>query len=126
MSGQRRNGRSPRGGGPPPQGRTPQNDQPEEQDEDLQREPQEEEEFSLEPNPGAARGRRDKVTPALVVFREGEEGEEVNWRRELNLREAQIRTGISGPHVCDVRAPCVFGAPCCALHQNLCTQDFFV
>ena len=83
MSGQRKNGRSPGGGGPPPQGRTPQNDQPEEQDEDPQREPQEEEEFSLEPNPGAARGRRDEVTPARVIFRGGEEGEAF-LRRELN------------------------------------------
>ncbi len=47
-------------------------------------------ELSPEPNPGAARGRRDEVTPARVMFRGGEEGEEVNWRRELNLREAQI------------------------------------
>ncbi len=39
---------------------------------------------------GAARGRRDEVTPARVVFRELEGEEEVNWRRELNLREAQI------------------------------------
>ncbi len=30
------------------------------------------------------------MTPARVVFREGEGEEEVNWRRELNLREAQI------------------------------------
>ncbi len=30
------------------------------------------------------------MTPARVMFRGGEEGEEVNWRRELNLREAQI------------------------------------
>ena len=30
------------------------------------------------------------MTPARVVFREGEEGEEDYMRRELNLREAQI------------------------------------
>ncbi len=30
------------------------------------------------------------MAPALVMFRGGEEGEEVNWRRELNLREAHI------------------------------------
>ncbi len=30
------------------------------------------------------------MTPAQVVFREREGEEEVNWRRELNLREAQI------------------------------------
>ncbi len=30
------------------------------------------------------------MTPARVIFRGGEEREEVNWRRELNLREAQI------------------------------------
>ncbi len=47
-------------------------------------------EFSPEPNQGAARGRRDKMTLAQVQFREKEGGEEVNWRRELNLREAQI------------------------------------
>jgi hypothetical protein len=45
-------------------------------------------EFSPQPNPGAARGRRDEVTPAKVGFRE-EEGEG-RLRRELNLREAQI------------------------------------
>ncbi len=54
--------------------------------------PQEEVELSLEPNPGAARGRRDKVTPARVEFREEEReaGRGKNGRRELSLREAQI------------------------------------
>ncbi len=74
MSGQGGNGRSPGGGRPPPQGRRPQNDPPEEPDEDPQGEPQQEVELSPEPNPGAARGRRDKVTPARVVFLDGEEG----------------------------------------------------
>ncbi len=45
-------------------------------------------ELSPEPTQGVARGRRDKVTPALVESSEGGEGEGergVNWRRELNL-----------------------------------------
>jgi hypothetical protein len=45
-------------------------------------------EFSPQPTQDAARGRRDKVTPAGVGYREGEG--EVRLRRELNLREAQI------------------------------------
>ncbi len=91
MSERRRNGRSPGGGGAPPQGGRPQNDPPDEQGEDPQREPQAqgEVEISPEPNPGAARGRREEVTPARVEFQEREEGEEF-LRRELNLREAQI------------------------------------
>jgi hypothetical protein len=39
-------------------------------------------EFSPQPNQGAARGRRDKVTPAR--------GGGMNWTREMNLKEAQI------------------------------------
>ncbi len=66
---------APGGGGQP--GREP--------DEDPQQDLQEEVELSPEPNQGAARGRRDKVTPARVMFREREGEEEVNWRRELNL-----------------------------------------
>jgi hypothetical protein len=46
-------------------------------------------EFSPHPNPGAARGRRDEVTPARRGYREEEEGG-VNWTREMNLKEAQI------------------------------------
>ncbi len=51
--------------------------------------------MSPEPNQGAARGRREEVTPAQVQFREEEEEEEeeeegMSWRRELHLREAQI------------------------------------
>ncbi len=47
-------------------------------------------ELSPEPNQAAAREKRDKVAPALLEFRGGDREEEVNWRRELNLREAQI------------------------------------
>ena len=82
-------GRTPEGGGPPPQGRRPQNDPPDEHDEDPQGEIQEEVELSPELNQGAARGRRDEVTPAQVAFRREEEGEEY-LRRELHAREAQI------------------------------------
>ena len=46
-------------------------------------------EFSPHPNPGAARGRRDEVTPARGGYR-GEEGGGMNWTREMNLKEAQI------------------------------------
>ena len=83
---------APGGGRQPPQGRIPQSDPPDEPDEDPQGEPHPEVEFSLEPNQGAARGRRDEVTPARVVFREREEREEGEdyMRRELNLREAQL------------------------------------
>ncbi len=49
--------------------------------------PEEEVEFSPQCNQGAARGRRDKVTPAPVRYRVVVV-EEVNLRRELNLREA--------------------------------------
>jgi len=89
MSGRGRSGRSPGEGGPPPQGGRSQNDPLDEQDEDREEEPQQERGLSPETNRGAARGRRDKVTPARVMFRGGEEGEAF-LRRELNVREAQI------------------------------------
>ncbi len=75
----------------PQQMRRPQDDPPDKPEEDPQEDPQKEVELSPKPNQGAARGKRDKVTQARVEFREREEEEEVNWRRELNLREAQIR-----------------------------------
>ena len=79
-------------GGDHPQGRRPQNDPLDEHDEDPQGEIQEEVDLSPELNQGAARGRRDEVTPARVVFREREEREEGEdyMRRELSVREARI------------------------------------
>ena len=94
MSGRKGKGRfSPRGGGTQRQSRDPPSvlegePQIEPQEPLLEDPPEAGMEFSPQPNPGAARGRRDEVTPAGVGFRE-EEGEG-RLRRELNLREAQI------------------------------------
>ena len=72
--------------------RWPQSDPPVEPVEAPQEDPQEVQteepleagmEFSPQPDQGAARGRRDKVTPARGGYRREEEGC-VNWTREMN------------------------------------------
>ncbi len=80
----------------PQQGRRPWDDPPNEPNKDPQGGPQEGVELSPEPNQGAARGRRDKVTPARVEFSGGDREEEVDWRRELHLKEAQITVLSAG------------------------------
>ena len=96
MSGRKGKGRfSPKGGGTQRQSRDPPGaleaePQIEPQEQLLEDPPEAEMEFSPQPNPGAARGRRDKVTPAGGANGGEEEEEEVCRRRELNLREAQI------------------------------------